>query len=128
MPWRPSQRRGALSGRFADSDAGSITAEFAAVMPAILLVLAFCLGAVHVVAQQVRLTDAAADGARSLARGDSAALASARVSQSVGSVALAQSRNGDFVCVSLSAPAAFGPAAAIGITVSARGCALMGGL
>ncbi|MDQ1576828.1 MAG: hypothetical protein QOH55_1978, partial [Microbacteriaceae bacterium] len=41
---------------------GSVTAEFAAVVPAVLLVLAACLGGIQVVGQQVRMTDAAADG------------------------------------------------------------------
>jgi hypothetical protein len=80
-----------------------------------------------VIGQQVRLTDAAADGARALGRGDSAGEAASRVAQSVGSVALSSSQDGDVVCVRLSAPASFGPAALIGVTITARGCALGGG-
>jgi len=110
------------------SDTGSVTAEFATLVPAVLLVLAFCLGAILVVTQQVRMTDAAADGARSLARGDSAGQAASRVHKSTGGAAVSHSRDGDFVCVQVSAPAAFAPAAALGITVTARGCALAGGL
>lgn len=110
------------------SELGSVTAEFATLVPAVLLVLAFCLGAVQVVGQQVRMTDAAADGARSLARGDSVGQAASRVQRSVGNVALARSREGEFVCVRLSAPASFAPAAAIGVSVTASGCALAGGL
>ena len=49
-----------------------MTAEFAAALPAVLVVLAFCLGAVQVMGQQVRMSDAAADVARLLARGDGA--------------------------------------------------------
>lgn len=105
-----------------------MTAEFAALVPAVLLVLTCCLGAVQVVGQQVRMTDAAADGARSLARGDDSARAASRVQQSVGDVGFSTSRSGDFVCVRLSAPASFGPAALIGVTIDARGCALAGGL
>ncbi|HWU58875.1 MAG TPA: TadE family type IV pilus minor pilin [Microbacteriaceae bacterium] len=110
------------------SDTGSVTAEFATLVPAVLLVLAFCLGAVQVVAQQVRMTDAAADGARSLARGDSEARAAARVHTSVAGAAMASSREGEFVCVRLSAPANFAPAAAVGVAVDVRSCALAGGL
>jgi hypothetical protein len=107
---------------------GSVTAEFAAVVPAVLLVLAACLGGIQVVGQQVRMTDAAADGARSLARGDGADVAAGHIRESVGPVALATERRGEFVCVRLSAPASFGLAAAFGLTVAARGCALAGGL
>jgi hypothetical protein len=107
---------------------GSVTAEFAAVVPAVLLVLAACLGGIHVVGQQVRMTDAAADGARSLARGDGADVAAGHIRESIGPVALATERRGEVVCVRLSAPASFGLAAAFGLTVAARGCALAGGL
>ncbi|TAM69246.1 MAG: hypothetical protein EPN48_07595 [Microbacteriaceae bacterium] len=105
-----------------------MTAEFAALMPAILLILACCLAVVTVIGQQVRMTDAAADGARTLARGDGLDRATARVWHSVGTVALGTDREGDFICVRLSAPAAFPPAALIGVTITARGCALAGGL
>jgi Flp pilus assembly protein TadG len=91
-------------------------------------VLAFCLGAVQVVAQQVRMTDAAADGARSLARGDDQGQAAARVHTSVAGAAMSSSREGEFVCVRLDAPANFAPAAAVGVSVNVVSCALAGGL
>ena len=106
---------------------GGVTAEFAALLPAVLVVLGSCLGAVQVVGQQVRMTDAAADAARSLARGDGAGQAAALVRRSVGEVAFATERRGDFVCARLSAPAAFAPFAAFGLTVAAGSCALAGG-
>jgi hypothetical protein len=102
---------------------GSVTAEFAAVIPAVLLVLAFGLGAIEVVVQQARLTDAAADGARSLARGDGEELMNQRTVGAVGSTAVSVRRSADFVCVSLAQPAA-GPAALTGLTVRGEGCAL----
>ena len=49
-----------------------MTAEFAVALPAIALVLAACLASVQLVGQHVRLTDAAADAARALGRGESA--------------------------------------------------------
>lgn len=106
------------------SQRGSITAEFAAALPAVLVVLACCLGAVQVVGQQVRLTDAAADVARLLARADGAAAASGLLAAVGPGTALAQERQGDFVCVRLSAPSAFAPFAAAGLTLGARSCAL----
>jgi hypothetical protein len=105
-------------------DRGSVTAEFAAALPAVLVVLACCLGAVQVVGQQVRLSDAAADVARLLARGDTAAPAAGLLASVGPRTALAQEREGDFVCVRLSAPSAFAPFAAAGLTLAARSCAL----
>lgn len=105
-------------------DSGSVTAEFAALVPAVLLVLAFCLGGVQLVAQQVRLTDAAADAARSIARGDGRAQAANRVRTSVGDARMTTHSEGDFVCVGLVSEAAFAPGAAVGMTVGAHGCAL----
>ena len=104
-----------------------MTAEFAAVLPGVLVVLGCCLGAVQVVGQQVRMTDAAADAARSLARGDGADHAAGLVHRSVGGVGFATERQGEFVCANLSAPAAFAPFAAFGLTVAAGSCALAGG-
>ncbi|WP_232528902.1 TadE family type IV pilus minor pilin [Mycetocola zhujimingii] len=110
------------------ADAGSVTAEFAVALPAVILVLAGCLGAVQVASQQVRLADAAADAARTLARGDSVEVASARVSRVAGAAAMTTSTSGDFVCVELSVPAGIGPTALAGIRIRASGCALAGGL
>lgn len=104
-----------------------MSAEFATVIPAVLLILACCLGAVQVVGQQIRLTDAAADGARSLARGDGVAGASRLVRQVAGAVHVTTSRKGDFLCMTVSAKAAFGPAGLVGLSVSGSGCALAEG-
>jgi len=105
-----------------------VTAEFAVLVPGVLLVLAFCLAAIQIVGQQVRITDAAADGARSLARGDTAAVAAQRVRHSVGGASIADSRDGEYVCIDVSQPAEFAPARLIGIDVTAHSCALAGGL
>lgn len=108
-------------------DRGTVTAEFAAVVPAVLLVLALCLGAVQVSGQQVRLTGAAAAAARSLARGDGDATAARIVHRLVGPASMSTERQGDFVCVRLRMPAGFGAFAAFGVTVTAASCALGGG-
>ena len=89
-----------------------------------LVVLACCLGAVQVVGQQVRLTDAAADVARLLARGDGAGPASGLLAAVAPGTALAEERQGEFVCARLSEPSAFAPFAAAGLTLAARSCAL----
>ncbi|WP_460943520.1 TadE family type IV pilus minor pilin [Okibacterium endophyticum] len=105
-----------------------MSAEFAVALPAVVVVLSCCVGAIQVASQQVRLTDAAADAARTLARGDSPDVAAARVARVSGGAALSSSHTGEFVCVSLTAPAAFPAASALGLTVAASGCALAGGL
>lgn len=97
-------------------------------MPAVVLVLAACLGAVQVAGQQVRLTDAAASAARALARDDGVGRASAIARQAVGSASLRSERQGQFVCARLSAPSDFAPFAAAGLRLEVSSCALAGGL
>ena len=68
LPGRP---HGRLPGRVTWRCArGSVTAEFAAVVPAVLLVLGCCLGGFQLATEQARLQDAAATVARSVARGE----------------------------------------------------------
>lgn len=110
----------------AADDRGSAAAEFAVALPAVMLVLALCLGGVGAAAQQVRLQDAAADAARGLGRGDGAADVSARAGRVVPGVVVTRFTEGELVCAQLAAPAA-GPLGAAGVRISATGCALDGG-
>lgn len=57
----------------ARDDRGMVTAELAACLPVLLLVLAVALSAVSVVAARVRVQDAAREAARAAARGDAGA-------------------------------------------------------
>lgn len=57
------------------SDRGSATAELAAALPVLVLLLAVALGAVGAVTAQLRCVDAAREGARAAARGEPAARA-----------------------------------------------------
>lgn len=125
---RAGRRRAPFGAQNTGCENGSAAAEFAVAIPVVVLVLGCCLGAIQVASQQVRLTDAAADAARTLARGDPPGVATARVHRIVSSATMSTSTTGDFVCVRLSAPAGFGPAAIAGVRVSASGCALAGGL
>lgn len=79
-----------------------MTAELAVALPAVVLLLAFCIGAVGVAGQQVRLQYAAAQAARDAGR----------------------QQSDDVVCVTLTEPA--GPPLAA-LTLSARSCAPGGG-
>jgi uncharacterized protein (UPF0333 family) len=52
-------------------DRGSVTAEFALLLPAVVVLLALALGAVRVVVTQLQCVDAARAAARVAARGES---------------------------------------------------------
>ncbi|MEP6760858.1 MAG: TadE family type IV pilus minor pilin [Sporichthyaceae bacterium] len=60
---------------------GTVTAETAVVLPALVVVLVLCLWSVTVVGQQLRCIDAARTGARALARGEASAAAGAAAQQ-----------------------------------------------
>ena len=113
--------RRASTTRPGAADRGSITAEFAAVVPAVILLLACCLASLQIVGQQVRLHDAAADVSRSIARGgDSGAAGSVGATVSI-------SRNGDLVCARLSARSRSPAGTLLGLSLTATSCALGGG-
>lgn len=57
-------------GRSKDSDTGTATAEFAVVMPAIVLLVIMLTGAAAVGFSQLRAFDAARSAAREIARGE----------------------------------------------------------
>ncbi|KDP91568.1 MULTISPECIES: TadE family type IV pilus minor pilin [Clavibacter] len=105
------------------ADRGAAAAELAVVLPAVVLVLGLCLGAVQTVGQQIVLTSAAEEAARSLGRGEDAGTAAARIEGAAGGASMAVDRSGHAVCVRLTAPSRFAPAGAAGLSVSARGCA-----
>ena len=100
------------------ADAGAVTAEFAVVLPAMVLVLAACVGGIRLAGEQVRLQDASAMAARALARGDP-------MPASAGS-SLASWREADLVCVVAGATLSWAPGLPP-ITLSAESCALMNG-
>lgn len=93
-------------------DRGSVTAEFAAVIPAVMLVLASCLVCFQLASQQLRLQDAAAVTARSLARGDSA--------PAFPGASTTTRTDGDLLCARLTL--AVGPP--LPVELSAESCAL----
>ena len=107
----------------ADSDRGSVAAEFAAVVPAVVVVLVACLAGFQVAGAQVRLQDAAAIAARSLGRG--AAAPSPALAHGFGGVSTTHWSDGDLVCVRLESRIRVG--SMLTVPVSARSCALGGG-
>ena len=103
---------------------GSVVAEFAIALPAVMLVLILGIGALGTSARHVRLQDAAADAARLAARGEPDervhGILAAAVAGAIGEI----EQRGELVCVTAAATAAVG----LPITVSATSCALAGGL
>jgi hypothetical protein len=101
-------------------DAGTVTAEFAAALPAVVLVLACALGAIELGGEQLRLQGAAFDAARLLGRGDSGA--QQRIRSVSPDATLSARTSGQLVCADASAPVALGILK--GIVLRASACAL----
>jgi Flp pilus assembly protein TadG len=95
-----------VTGRVRRSDAGTVTAETAVVLPALVVVLVFALWSVMAVTAQLRCVDAARVGARALARGDApaSAVAAARAAAPAGARVVI-TRSGDLVAVDVVASA-----------------------
>ena len=106
-----------------DGDRGSVVAEFAVAFPAIALVVLFGVGALAAGAKHVRLQDAASDAARIVARGEPAESAARVVGDAVAGARAVVEEQGDLVCVTADAASGI-----IALTLSARSCALAGGL
>lgn len=117
---RPAGRSAVLTRALRD-ERGSVTAEFAVTLPAVILVVAFVTTGLGITSQSVRLADAAAVVARQTARGDRGSVGDtlarlapgATVSESVGDA---------LVCTELSRVAPIGPLQAA-VTLTSRSCA-----
>jgi len=114
-------------GEWGDAERGSVTAEFALALPAVALVLLCCLSGVQLAGLQVRLQDAAAVAARSLARDESSSTVAATATALVPTARLATHTRDDLVCATISAPARNALLGLLPITLSASNCALSGG-
>jgi len=106
-------------------DRGSVAAEFAIVLPAVVVVIAIAAMTLGACARQVRLQDAAADAARLVARGEPAARAQGVVASVAPGAAASISYRDDLVCVVVSAPTGLPLPLP---PMSAGSCALAGGL
>ncbi len=106
-----------------DDDGGSATAEFAVIVPAVLLLLALTAGAVSAVGRQVRLEHAAAQASRLAARGEPDR-AGEIVQAIAGGHVAGVTADGDLVCVTATAS----PGIPLPLPeLRARSCALDGG-
>lgn len=99
---------------------GTVTAEFAVVVPAVLVVLGLVIGGIVIATNRLTLASAAADVARLEARGDTG-LASARVESAGAGVTVVRERHDGLLCITLRAGPQRGPLAAL--AVSGEGCA-----
>ncbi|MFE7844150.1 TadE family type IV pilus minor pilin [Microbacterium sp. NPDC057407] len=111
-----------MNGPALGDDRGSVVAEFAVALPAVVLVFMLGTGALAAGAVQVRLQDAVADAARLAARGEDTARIHGVVAQQVSGASARLERRGDLLCVVGEAPGV------LSVRVAAVGCALDGGL
>jgi Flp pilus assembly protein TadG len=104
--------------RFRD-DRGTVTAEVAIALPAVILVLVFALGALATLGAQVRLQGAVGSAARILGSGGTDA--AAPVTSAVAGASVTEVRRGDVVCAigSASVGVWFVP-----VTIRATACSL----
>jgi len=100
-----------------------VTAEFATVIPAVLLVLAACLAGMQLSTQQMRLQQVAALASRSVARGDGVGAVSALFPGAT----LRVEQRGELACVTASARGSTAGGLIGAVTISASSCAFDGG-
>ncbi|WP_292830961.1 TadE family type IV pilus minor pilin [Microbacterium sp.] len=79
-------------------DRGAVAAEFAVVVPAVVLVVALTAGTLSASGRQVRLEQAAAQAARVVARGEGTDRAAAVVASIAGAASVSIHADGDLMC------------------------------
>ena len=92
-----SSRRTGLRGR----DSGMVTAELAMALPALIVMVMALAWLLGLGASQAMLSQAAREGARAAARGDSSAVVARAVHQVVGDAEVGIRQSGDHVVVSV---------------------------
>jgi Flp pilus assembly protein TadG len=125
IEWAPAECARIAAGRpervrRPHSERGTVTAEFAIVLPAVLLVLAAALGALQIAGDQLRLQAVAVDAARMFARGDPAA--ASRVAGQLRGASVTRRTTGTLVCADARTTASIGVLP--GIALHASSCAL----
>lgn len=100
---------------------GAVTAEFAIVLPAVLLVMSLAIGAILLATHRLTLTSAAAEIARLEARGETVS-ATARLETTGSGVHISRSVEEGLYCVTLQSQPLGG--ALGGVMVASRACAV----
>lgn len=111
-----------MSGR---GEHGGVTAEFAVVLPAVLVVVGLVASLGSAQATRVLLQDAVADAARLAGRAESSARVVGAVTATVPGAGVAQHTDGDVVCVTGTTTAHV--LGVVPVPLTARACALAGG-
>lgn len=101
-----------------NDERGTVSAEFAVALPAVLVVLALVIGGVVLASHKIVLTSAAADIVRLESRGDSA-IAQQRIAELGSGVTVQRERRGPLLCLTLRASPAQGPLSRLGVGASA---------
>ena len=114
----------AILEAFGRDERGTVTAEFAIVMPAVLVVLGLAIGGIFIAAQRITLVTTAADVARLEARGDEDR-ARARLQESGSETSVHRERSGPLHCVTLGSRPGGGLLSAI--SIESRACAAVSG-
>lgn len=117
--------RARMRVRRAEGERGSVAAELALALPAVVLALLLGAGALGAASRQVALQDAAADAARLLGRGESMSVAVQAVQASVPGAAVSPHGGENLVCVTARMHVAVGTL--IRVPLQASSCALDGG-
>lgn len=103
---------------------GSVTAELAMVLPAIVLVLGVCLQAVGALGIQLTNASLARQAARELSRGVDISLVSVSLAQANPNAILHKTLEGELVCVSLTQSTGAGPLSWLLSEVRVRECVI----
>lgn len=113
-------------GRRRIGERGSVAAELALALPAVVFVMLLGVGALGAASGQVALQDATADAARLLGRGEGDGAAHAVVREAVPGATMSSSSRGALVCVTSRLDVGVG--SVIRVPLRASSCALDGGL
>jgi hypothetical protein len=113
-----------VNARRLGGEHGSVVAEFAVALPAVVLVLMLGAGALGASARHVRLQDAAADAARLASRGESDERVHGVLADAIAGATGDIEHRGDLVCVTATATVSVG----LPLTLTSTSCALAGGL
>jgi Flp pilus assembly protein TadG len=103
---------------------GSVSAEFAVAIPAVIALLIMCATGVQVENEQLQLQSAAAIAARSSSRGDNPALTAKRLEQAAPGAQLSVTRRDGMVCAHVSRASSGAIQSLLDVTLAASSCAL----
>lgn len=105
-------------------DRGSVSAELIAAVPALLVLLALCLGGLTAATAQARAHEAATVAARLLARGAPVADARGHVAAVLPGASVASARGDGLLCATVTHTHSL---LGVGLPITARSCALDAG-